>query len=223
MPPRPNSRSAASPEDDRRLVEACLAGGPGGWDGFVARFAGLFAHVACRTAQRRGTPLPSADRQDAVAEILLECLRNDAAVLRAFAGRSSLSTYLTVVARRVTVRQLLRHHGARRGTGAAGGLAEAAGDAGETPARLEDREQIERFLARLEPDDARLVRLHHLESRSYGEISRATGLPLGSIGPALSRARSKLRSLMEATPAGAGGHGAGGPITTPGSARSTGS
>ena len=41
--------------------------------------------------------------------------------------------------------------------------------------------------------DAQLVRLHHLESRSYGEISRITGLPIGSIGPALSRARQKMR------------------------------
>jgi DNA-directed RNA polymerase specialized sigma24 family protein len=38
------------------------------------------------------------------------------------------------------------------------------------------------------------VRLHHLEARSYGEISRITGMPLGSIGPALSRAREKMKA-----------------------------
>jgi len=37
------------------------------------------------------------------------------------------------------------------------------------------------------------VRLHHLEARSYDEISRLTGMPLNSIGPALSRARQKMR------------------------------
>lgn len=198
MPPRPTSPSPASPEDDRRLVEACLTGSPEAWNAFVARFAGLFAHVAGRTAERRGTPLAAGDREDAVAEIVLECLRNEAAVLRAFAGRSSLPTYLAVVARRVTVRHLLRNLRDFRVTGGSASPPEPAGDAGEPPARLENREQIERFLTRLEPVEARLVRLHHLESRSYGEISRATGLPLGSIGPALSRARLKLRLLMEA-------------------------
>jgi len=223
VPPRPTTPSPASPDDDRSLVEACLTGSPGAWDAFVARFAGLFAHVAGRTAERRGAPLPPADREDAVAEIVLECLRNDAAALRAFAGRSSLPTYLTVIARRVTVRHLLRNLRAFRGSLAAEGAAEPAGRPGDAPARIEDREQIESLLARLGPDEATLVRLHHLESRSYGEISRLTGLPLGSIGPALSRARLKLRSLMESAPPGPVTHGAGGPSTTEGSARSTGS
>ncbi len=183
--------------EDRRLVEACLAGESGAWDGFVDRFGGLFAHVANRAAHGRRTPLAAADRDDLVAEILLECLRNDAAVLRSFAGRSSLATYLTVIARRVAVRRLIRDFEALRLV-----IADEPPEAvaAELPTRLEDREQIASALDRLEPDEARLVRLHHLEARSYGEISRLTGLPLGSIGPALSRARGKLRSLLEAPP-----------------------
>lgn len=179
-------------------MEACLAGEAGAWDAFVDRFAGLFAHVADRSARGRQTPLPAADRDDLVAEILLECLRNDAAVLRSFAGRSSLPTYLTVIARRVAVRRLVRDFEALRLVVATEPPEPAAAD---LPARLEDHEQIATCLGRLEPDEARLVRLHHLEARSYGEISRLTGLPLGSIGPALSRARGKLRSLLEAPPA----------------------
>jgi RNA polymerase sigma-70 factor (ECF subfamily) len=49
------------------------------------------------------------------------------------------------------------------------------------------------MLGDLEVMEARLVRLHHLEARSYGEISRITGLPLGSIGPTLARARQKMK------------------------------
>jgi len=186
---------------DRLLLAGCLSGRPGSWDAFLERFGGLFAHVAGRTADRRRLRLSVADRDDVVAEILLECLRNDAAVLRSFAGRSSLSTYLTVVARRVAVRRLIRDLESFRLMPATGpeGMPEAAAG-GAAPARLEDREQVAALLARLEPEEARLVRLHHLESRSYGEISSLTGLPLGSIGPALSRARSKLRALMEPSP-----------------------
>jgi RNA polymerase sigma-70 factor (ECF subfamily) len=154
----------------------------------VDRFAGLFFWIVDRTAAQRQLPLAVADRDDLVAEILLECLREDALVLRSFAGRSSLPTYLTVVARRVAVRGLLRTLDPAR---SAAVVEPAAADA---TARIADHEQVEALLGRLDAAEAQLVRLHHLEALSYGEISRLTGMPLGSIGPALSRARAKMRT-----------------------------
>lgn len=174
---------------DARLVEACLTREPGAWDAFVDRFAGLFRWVVDRSAAQRQLPLSAADRDDLIAEILLECLRNDAAVLRTFAGRSSLPTYLTVVARRVAVRGLLR----TIESGHVPAAAVPAPSRDETE-RTVNREEVEALLAHLADDEARLVRLHHLEARSYGEISRITGMPLGSIGPALSRAREKMKA-----------------------------
>ncbi|MFM7136586.1 MAG: RNA polymerase sigma factor [Planctomycetota bacterium] len=220
MPQRqPSAGHGPTDPADRRLVEACLAGTPGAWEEFLDRFGPLLAHVAGRTASRRRTPLSAADRDDAVAEIVAECLRDDAGVLRKFAGRSSLATYLSVIARRVTVRRIVRElEGFRLAPGEE--PIEPSAPAADLPERIEDREQVETLLDRLDDEEARLVRLHHLEGRSYGEISRHTGLPLGSIGPALSRARAKLRSMMEDD---AAPDYRGGPITTDGSARSTGS
>ncbi|NBW96130.1 MAG: RNA polymerase sigma factor [Planctomycetia bacterium] len=174
----------------RKLLGACLASAPGAWDDFVGLFAGLFAHVVDRTASQRRRALRAGERDDLVAEILLEILRNDAAVLRAFAGRSSLPTYLTVVARRVAVRALGREGG--RLPIAAGDRVEAV-DPHDAVTAVADREAVEALLSTLDEAEARLIRLHHLEARSYGEISRLTGLPVGSIGPALSKARQKLR------------------------------
>ena len=65
------------------------------------------------------------------------------------------------------------------------------------PAHVENREQIERLLLQLPPAESELIRLFHLEGRSYGEISRMTGMSLGSIGPMLARARQKLRERDE--------------------------
>lgn len=179
---------ASQAAEDAVLVRSCLAGETGAWDRFLTRFGGLFAYVARRIAEQRQLPWTTADRDDVVAEILLECLRNDAAVLRAFAGRSSLSTYLTVVARRVAVRVLLRAVPVHRLDGqprqpAADGVRAGA----------ENRAEVEALLGHLAPDEARLVRLYHLEARSYDEISRLTGMPLNSIGPALSRARQRMK------------------------------
>jgi len=183
--------AAASPED-LRLVADCLAGKRGAWEEFVGRFARLFEHVAVRTAARRGATLDAAAREDTVADVILACLRNDAAVLRAYAGRASLPTYLAVIARRVVVRGLARP------------VTAPAEAATETPApqddagRIADREEVAKLLDLLDVREATLVRLHYLEGRSYGEISQRTGMPLGSIGPALSRAKARLRALREA-------------------------
>ena len=38
-----------------------------------------------------------------------------------------------------------------------------------------------------------MVRLYHLEGKSYREISSQVGMPENSIGPTLSRAREKMR------------------------------
>ena len=194
--PASSRPSVLDPEDDR-LVAACLAAEPGAWERFVERFAGLFCRVVDRTAFRRRTGISAADRDDLVAEILLACLHNDAAVLRAYARRSSLPTYLTVIARRVVTRALVRLAETGR-LAARETVAEPVTKAPDHAAAVADREQVEALLARLDEREAKLLRLHHLEARSYGEISRLTGMPLGSIGPALSRAKAKLRLLREA-------------------------
>ena len=187
----PPTEAIFSPED-RQLIRECLEGLPTAWDAFVARFGGLLAFVVDRTAAQRRMSLTPADRDDLLADILLEILHHDAAVLRGFAGRSSLATYLAVVARRVAVRCLTRlaekTYGRRP---LSDGHAPARGDNGQ--AQLADREQVERMLSGLDETEAKLVRLHHLEARSYGEISKLTGMPLGSIGPALARARQKMK------------------------------
>ena len=45
----------------------------------------------------------------------------------------------------------------------------------------------------LEGTEAQVVRMYHLEGKSYQEISSAVGMPENSVGPILSRAREKMR------------------------------
>jgi RNA polymerase sigma-70 factor (ECF subfamily) len=209
--PSPDLRSTAatgpaSDEVDAAVLQACLAGQPGAWDGFVERFAGLLGHVVTRCGVQRQMALSEADRDDVVAEILAELLKNDAAVLRSFTGRSSLTTYLIVISRRVAVRSMCRALDAPpQPTGSCDPAAVAGerhSETGQPTSRpLINREEIEALLSRLDAQEALLVRLHHIEARSYGDISHITGLPLGSIGPALSKARQKMRDAASIPPA----------------------
>ena len=182
-------------EIDRTLLERCLANQPRAWEDFVDRFMGLVMHVINHTAQCRSILLSSPDREDLAAEVMLTLLQDDFAVLRRFRGRSSLATYLTVISRRVVVRQMLRNRSATPlGEVAENALAKES----DVEERITNKEEVEQLLHRLDGAEAHVMRLYHLDGKSYQEISRTTGMPTNSVGPMLSRLRSRLRGQPNA-------------------------
>lgn len=189
-------------EIDRNLLERCLQRKPRAWEDFVDRFLGLIVHVVDHTSAARNIPLGAEDRDDLCAEVLLTLIRNDFAVLRHFRGESSLATYLTVVARRVVVHEIIKRAQDRSVAGL------AATDAPRDPAaegaeqRVEDSDEVQRLLQELPVRDAEIVRMFHLEGKSYQEISVATGVAENTIGPVLSRARGRLRRAAVDQPTG---------------------
>ena len=178
-------------EIDRNLLTRCLARKPKAWDDFVDRFMGLVVHVINHSAQSRSYRLTSEDREDLCGEVFLTLLRDDFAVLRHFRGESSLATYLTVVARRVVVHELLQRKSVARLSD--GADVNHVGENSTSIERLHDRDEVARLLEELEGPEAQVVRMYHLEGKSYQEISSAVGMPENSIGPTLSRARQKMR------------------------------
>ncbi len=185
-------------EFDRTLLRDCLEHIPRSWENFVDRFLGVVVHVVGHTAKVRSVRLQESDREDLVAEVFLAILKDDLAVLRSFRGESSLATFLTVVARRVVVRELLRQH--RQTT--LGGLhrdEEAAFVEETAENRTQDREEVARLLEELDEREAEVIRMYHLEGKSYREISSRVGVPENSIGPTLSRARTKMRETRNSS------------------------
>lgn len=178
-------------EIDRTLLQRCLARKPRAWDDFVDRFMGLVIHVANHSAASRSLRLTTEDREDLVAAVFLGIVKDDMAVLRNFRGESSLATYLTVVARRIVVPELLRQQSAAKTAGNATNAVTA--DETSVEERLSDRDEIDRLLEELNDTEAAVVRQFHLEGKSYQEISISVGVPMNSIGPTLSRARHKMR------------------------------
>jgi RNA polymerase sigma-70 factor (ECF subfamily) len=187
--------AVALSEIDRNLLDRCLQRKSRAWEDFVDRFMGLIVHVVKHTAQARSIRLTPEDRDDLCAEVLLNIIKDDFAILRHFRGRSSLATYLTVVARRIVVKKLMqRKVMAPLGEGTAQQSARKVPDAQPQPEqRISDREEVERLLEGLGDGESQVVRMYHLEGKSYQEISRAVGVSENSIGPILSRARTKMR------------------------------
>lgn len=193
---------------DRQLIDRCLTGKPQAWQDFVDRYMGLVIHVVNHTSVSRSMQLSPSDREDLISEVFLAFIADDFAVLRRFRGKSSLATYLTVVARRVVVHEILKSmSGAFQGEAPDaeqnGTVAPAeTSDGGAEPVstepspeeRISNQEDVEQLLGRLHgTEEQQIVRLYHLEGKSYAEISEATGIPVNSIGPTLSRARLLMR------------------------------
>jgi len=187
-------------EIDRKLVQRCLSGDPQAWEAFVDRFIGLVLHVVRHTARSRSFRLSPQDEEDLVAEFFVTVIRSDFAVLRRFRSESSLATYLTVVARRVVVREMLKRFSGPQPGDVAGphaAFASRGATVFELPeSRISNREEVERLMRSLTGSEADVVRLYHLEGKTYREISTAVGIPENSIGPTLNRARAKMRQAM---------------------------
>ncbi len=182
-------------EVDRQLLQRCLDGSPRAWQDFADRFLGLVVHVANHTAESRGLAIDASTRDDLVADVFLAILRDDLAVLRRFRRNCSLATYLTVISRRVIVRRLISQQ--RNGHQRLGRMDQTATAIDVEPTRIQNEQEVQQLLLRLDPQEANVVRMFHLEGKSYQEISQVAGLTENSIGPLLSRARAKMRMAGE--------------------------
>jgi len=59
-----------------------------------------------------------------------------------------------------------------------------------------DLADLERALGRVAPEQREVLLLVGLEEMSYAEVSRALGIPMGTVMSRLSRGRERLRRLM---------------------------
>lgn len=184
-------------EIDRQLLDRCLRKEPGAWNDFVDRYMGLIYHVIHHVSHARSLVLSPSDIEDIAAEIFLEIVDGDYSVLRRFKGGSSLPTYLTVVARRICVKEMIKRHReaelghthAHRSTTTEDGSAEAEA--------IASAEEVARMLEHLPDREAEVVKLYHLKYLNYRQIGKQLGITENSVGPILAKARQHLRRAAE--------------------------
>ncbi len=174
---------------DRELIRRCLHHESGAWNEFVDRYLGLVYHVINHTAHLRSYPIRADESEDIAAAVLLQIIDNDYAVFRQFRGKSSLSSYLTVIARRICVQEMARRAGIKEVPAA--GTAEPAAKTDAAP--IESLEEVGKLLKKLPEKERTVVRMYYLEGLSYEEISEELDVPVNSIGAILTRARKKMK------------------------------
>jgi RNA polymerase sigma-70 factor, ECF subfamily len=190
---------------DKELLQRLIAKKAGAWNDFVDRYLSLIYHAIHHTAHLRSARLTPEDVEDIASEVLVQLVNNDYKALKEFKGSASLSTYLTVIARRICVHEITRRQAVREAIrkGEPRTPVAAAEDDDPAAAKAMDKlEDVEVLMRRLTGREREIVRLFYLEGRTYEEISTEVDVPVNSIGAVLSRARAKLRELSKSSPGG---------------------
>lgn len=180
------------PDDDLQLVRRLLAHDGEAWRTFVERFERLILARVTATARECRVDLQRSDAEDLVADVLSALLANDMASLRRFEGRSRLSTWLAVVARRVTLKRMRRD----RSVPLMGEAESRAAGVVEDLVAAEEAERLEGGLDELVDRDRALLRMIYEEGLSHREVARRLDVSPNSIGPLLQRARARLRERL---------------------------
>ncbi len=189
--------------EDYRLAQRLVTGEAQAWRDFVLRFQRLVLARVLAAGREIGQPLAQSDAEDLCADVFSRLVASDFAVLRRFEGRSTLSTWLSVVTRRIVIRKLATAHRepSRARNDCAVPLETLAGPHDQEPLSQligeESHVRLAAGLAGLGERHRQLACLFYHDGCSYREISEQLDMPLNSIGPTLNRIQQKLRASLD--------------------------
>ena len=117
--------------------------------------------------------------------------------LPGFRGQSSVSTWIYAITRNACLTALKAAAGKKERSLEERGIARAAEQAGRVPS-VHATIDIARLLEQLPEKHRQALRLYYLEEKSYAEVSRLLGWPMGTVKTCLHRARKELAvALMQ--------------------------
>ncbi|MER7243873.1 sigma-70 family RNA polymerase sigma factor [Kribbella sp. NPDC000426] len=169
------------------LVVTAAAGDQQAWRELVARYAPLLVSVI------RGFRLTPAETEDVAQTVWLRLVEH----LDSLQEPRAIPGWLVTTARRESIRYLSSQHHRRMSDPLNDDQPPAAADVPDPDEGLVRSERHQVLLAGLAELPSRqrdlLLLLMQDPQPSYAEISRRTGIPVGSIGPTRSRALARLR------------------------------
>ena len=181
--------------DDRALVARTQDGDRAAFAALVERYQERVLNVVYRRLDDRDLAL------DVAQEVFFKAYRG----LNGFRGGSQFYTWLFRIALNEAVSAHRKHARHRR----AGSLNApgADGEPGQDPAdvtydpaaeaeRTDDQAMVQRAIAALEEDLARVILLRDIDGLSYQEIAEVLEVPLGSVKSRIHRARRALKAQL---------------------------
>lgn len=184
--------------EDVKLARACGAGDEEAWERFDALYRPLVERVAARALKGWSQREAAAAAVDVAAEVFAHLLEDEGRVLASYAGRSSLSTWLAVLARRRAGRFIRR--ASRKSAPGELETPDALAGSGPSPSEVahvnERAQRVRDQLAELSPRDRLALQLFYEGGKSYREVAEALGVDPARVGTLLARARARLASSL---------------------------
>ncbi len=206
LPPLPDGHQEAEVgllnetdvQRDVALAQRMVAGENAAWVEFVSQFDSLiFSRIQATWREVGFTFLSPEVAAEISSEVFSGLLNNEMKSLRGYSGRSRLSTWLSVVVRRTTLRYLQVIHKQQVGSE----LQEHADPRDEQRQLQEssdDRLDTLRVARKkLSLEDQQVLKLFYENGKSYQQIADELEISVNAIGPKLDRARRRLRLKTE--------------------------
>lgn len=183
-----NNPLAVAHDEHSPILPAIASGQPGSADALLDRYGALVWSLA-----RRMTPT-AADAEDAVQDVMVELVRSAHRFDASIAGEA---TFIATIARRRLVDRA-RRRGRDKSEPASDHVAGVADTrdperASNTVVFGEDARRAFEAMAVLSEEQRRCISLWACHGLSHEKISRATGLPLGTIKAHIRRGLARLR------------------------------
>ncbi len=181
----------AATEDDRTgvadLIRAARGGDQRAWAELVARYSGMVSAVVT------GFRLQESDAADVVQNTWLQLLRNSASIR----DPEKLGGWLATTARREALGLIRRSRAVIVSASAGDALVDPAPSPEEVVVTAETHAAVRAAAGELTGRRRLLVDvLFYQPPQSYEEVSRRTGMPIGSIGPTRRRTLQELQQLL---------------------------
>src|SRR5688572_9135204 len=196
---RDDSRSEA----ERDLVRRCADGDSEAWRYMIRQYGALVSHASRSTLHRVLKSVDPNQVEEAAQSVWASLCDDRCRRLRSFAGQSSLSTWLTVLATRRTLdfirtemrKGSLKH--VRLETEEAD-LLEELRDPSDSQDRLtrDDLELVQEAMGRLPSDDRLILKMYYLDGLSYRTIAAILRVAPNTVSSYLFRAREKLKAIL---------------------------
>jgi len=164
-----------------RLVEACIAGNHSAMQQLYERCSDRVYRLMMRMVGPQ-------DADDLTQQVFLQTFRK----LDRFRGESTLETWLY----RLASNEALQHLRRRKRDSTDPLLHEPASNDSDRGLRIEDSEMLELGLSKLDAELRVILSLKEVQDLSYAKIAETIGIPAGTVGSRLNRARKELRQEL---------------------------
>ena len=182
--------------EERDLIRRLLLRHENAWKEFVHRFERLIFSQVGRTVHRLNMQVSNSEIEDICAIVFSQLLQDNMKSLRSFNGRSKLGTWLTVITRRASLRELVGKRQQVLDESLQNTVAGNQRDALSELIRNEDQDRLKTSMESLGNTDREILTLFYEQNMGYKEISAKLGISVNTVGPKLTRAHKRLRKKM---------------------------